>query len=114
MAGKPIHLTRRKKIVSSNNLPTKPPMPSKDRSIYKFFNDLTNGKLIDSKKSEHNMDHIDRMSFDQFCSNFRRKKIMEAIMQENNQKQIAHDPATRKMLMAYRLHLRRLRDEHGI
>jgi hypothetical protein len=65
-------------------VPGKPPMPSKDRSIYSFFKDLTQGKLIDSKKSEHNLDHIDKMSFDQFCSNYRRKKIMEAIMQEGN------------------------------
>jgi hypothetical protein len=40
--------------------------------------------MIDNKKQEHDLGHIDKMSFDQFCSNFRRKKIMGALMQENN------------------------------
>ncbi len=55
---------------------------------------------------------METISFDQFCSNYRRKKIMEAIMPENSQDLLEIDQTSQEMLKAYKLHIKRLKEEN--
>ena len=93
----------------SQKSPTVEKKEEKSRAIYNFFKDLTSGKLISKKMDEQNFEHLDTMSFDQFCSVFRRKKILAAIMPNNSEEIMEKDAKTEEMLRAYKNHLRRLK-----
>jgi hypothetical protein len=73
----------------------------KNRKIYQFFRELTQGKLI-----EANDENGDIYSLEHLCSTYRRKKILDIIL---TNKPINREQ--KKNLEAYRQYLPRLKKD---